>query len=261
MKVMITGVYGLIAGALYKHLAQSPDTYDVYGLARRRQDSERVADGEGVDVPEDKFTLSDMSDLDVLVKAFDGMDVVVHLAADPSGQGGWESVLKSNIVGAHNVLEACRLAKVPRIVNASSIQASMGYGRTEPYKSFAAGTYEGERPIVDHTMPTRPMNIYASSKVWGEALGRTYADVHGLSVLCVRIGWVTKEDKPRPNGASIWCSQHDIVAIHECCINAPEDVRYGIFYGMSDNQYRWVDIDYAREVIGYSPQDRAEDRM
>ncbi|MBT4138131.1 MAG: NAD(P)-dependent oxidoreductase, partial [Candidatus Latescibacteria bacterium] len=109
MKVMITGVYGLIAGALYKHLAQSPDTYDVYGLARRRQDSERVADGEGVDVPEDKFTLSDMSDLDVLVKAFDGMDVVVHLAADPSGQGGWESVLKSNIVGAHNVLEACRL--------------------------------------------------------------------------------------------------------------------------------------------------------
>lgn len=260
MKVMITGVYGLIAGALYKHLAQSPDKYDVYGLARRRQDSELVADGEGVDVPENKFTLSDMSDLDVLVKAFEGMDVVVHLAADPSGQGGWESVLKSNIVGAHNVLEACRLAKVPRIVNASSIQASSGYGRIEPYKSFAAGTYEGERPIVDHTMPTRPMNIYASSKVWGEALGRTYADVHGLSVLCVRIGWVTKEDKPRPNGAAIWCSQRDIVAIHECCINAPEDVRYGIFYGMSDNKYRWVDIDHAREVLGYVPQDRAEDR-
>jgi nucleoside-diphosphate-sugar epimerase len=259
MKVMITGVYGLIAGALYKHLSQLPQ-YDVYGLARRRQDSERVADGEGVDVPEDKFTLSDMSDVDVLIDAFKGMDVVVHLAADPSGGGGWESVLKSNIVGAHNVFEACRLAGVPRIVNASSIQASSGYRTIEPYKSFAEGTYKGERPIVDHTMPTRPMNIYASSKVWGEALGRTYADVHGLSVLCVRIGWVVKEDKPRPNGADIWCSIRDIVAIHECCINAPKDVRYGIFYGMSDNQYRWVDVDHARKVLGFVPQDRAEDR-
>jgi nucleoside-diphosphate-sugar epimerase len=261
MKVMITGVYGLIAGALYKHLAKSPDQYDVYGAARRRQDSERVADGEGVDVPLGKFTLSDLSSIEELTQAFKGMDVVVHLAADPSGQGGWESVLKSNIVGAHNVLEACRLAGVPRIVNASSIQASSGYRRIEPYKSFAEGTYEGERPIVDHTMPTRPMNLYASSKVWGEALARTYSDVHGLSVLCVRIGWVVKEDKPRPNGADVWCSQADIVAIHECCINAPQSVRYGIFYGMSDNQYRWVDLDHARKVIGYVPQDRAEDRM
>lgn len=261
MKVMITGVYGLIAGALYKHLVQSPNQYDVYGLARRRQDSERVAEGEGVDVPEEKFTLSDLSTVDELVAAFEGMDVVVHLAADPSGQGGWESVLKSNIVGAYNAFEACRLAGVKRVVYASSIQASSGYRRIEPYKSFVEGDGLGERPIVDHTMPTRPMNIYASSKVWGEGLGRTYADVHGVSVLCVRIGWVVKEDKPRPNGADIWCSQRDIVAIHECCINAPEDVRYGIFYGMSDNAKRWVDIDYARQVLGYEPQDRAEDRM
>ena len=258
MKVMITGVYGLIAGALYKHLAQSPDRYDVYGLARRRQDSERVAEG---DVPPEKFTLSDMSDLGVLTRAFEGMDVVVHLAADPSGQGGWNSVLQSNIIGAYNVLEGCRLAGVPRIVNASSIQASSGYGRIEPYKSFSEGKSTGERPIVDHTMPTRPMNIYASSKVWGEALGRTYSELHGLSVLCVRIGWVVKEDRPRPNGASVWCSQRDIVSIHECCINAPSDVRYGIFYGMSDNKTRWVDLEHAKKVLGYVPQDRAEDRM
>ena len=261
MKVMITGVYGLIAGALYKHLAASPDKYDVYGLARRRQDSERVAEGEGVDVPEEKFTLSDMSDMDQLVKAFEGMDVVVHLAADPSGAGGWESVLKSNIIGAYNTFEACRLAGVKRIVSASSIQTSFGYRTEEPFKSFADGKADGERPIVDHTMPTRPMNIYASSKAWGEGLGRTYADVHGLSVLCMRIGWVVKEDRPRDRGADIWCSIRDIVDIHERAINAPEEVRFDIFYGMSDNKYRWVDIDHAREVLGFVPQDRAEDRM
>ena len=260
-RVMITGVYGLIAGAVYQHLIQSPDRYDVYGLARRRQDSDRVAEDRVLTVPNEKFVLSDMQDLEQVTEAMQGMDVVVHFAADPSGQSGWESVLHSNIMGAYNVFEACRLAGVKRIVYASSIQASSGYRREEPYASVAGGQLEGEKPIVDHTMPTRPMNMYASSKVWGEAVSRVYADVHGLSCLCIRIGWVVKEDyPPRPDSGDIWCSQRDIVALTTCCIDAPEDVRFDIFYGMSDNQNRWVDIAHAREVVGYVPQDRAEDR-
>lgn len=30
---------------------------------------------------------------------------------------------------------------------------------------------------------------------------------------------------------------------------------FDIFCAVSDNQYRWVDIDHAREVVGYVPQD------
>ena len=262
-KVMVTGVYGLIAGAIYKQLAKSPDKYDVYGLARRRQDSERVAAGGGVDVPKDKFTMSDLQDMAVLKRAFEGMDAVVHMAADPSGQGGWESVLKSNIIGLYNTLEACRQVGVPRVVYASSIQASSGYRREEPYASYVRGERPiGSAPMVTHTMPTRPMNIYASSKVWGEALSRTYSEIHGLSCLCIRIGWVVHEDKPpRAEAADMWCSLRDIVALTECCVNASDDVRYGIFYGMSDNKYRWVDIETARKVVGYVPRDRGEDRI
>ena len=40
-KVLITGVFGLIAGAVYRHLRTQPDRYDLYGLARRSQLSER----------------------------------------------------------------------------------------------------------------------------------------------------------------------------------------------------------------------------
>ena len=36
-------------------------------------------------------------------------------------------------------------------------------------------------------------------------------------------------------------------------------VRFDIFYGMSNNDYRGTDIEHARQVIGYEPQDRAED--
>ena len=41
-KVLITGVFGLIAGAVYRHLRTQPDRYDLYGLARRSQLSERA---------------------------------------------------------------------------------------------------------------------------------------------------------------------------------------------------------------------------
>ena len=44
-------------------------------------------------------------------------------------------------------------------------------------------------------------------------------------------------------------------------MNAPEDIRYDVYYGMSDNVDRWVDIESAREMIGYVARDRAEDRI
>ena len=40
---------------------------------------------------------------------------------------------------------------------------------------------------------------------------------------------------------------------------APEGVRYALFSGLSDNEHHWADIEHAREVVGYIPQDRAED--
>ena len=264
-KIMVTGVFGLIAGAIYNKLVSQPDKYDVYGLARRRQDSDRVAPDRVIDVPEEKFTLSDMQDLDQMAAVFEGMDCVIHMAADPSGANGWESVLKSNIIGGYHAFEACRLAGVSRIVYASSIQASSGYkAYEEPYRSITAMAFDkvpDPIPMVTKDMPTRPTNIYASSKVWGESVGRFYSDVHGLSCLCIRIGWVLGEDKPaRENAKDIWCSQRDIVEISERCVNAPESLRYDIFYGMSDNQYRWVDIEDAGAKIGYVARDRAEDR-
>ncbi len=265
IKVMVTGVYGLIAGEIYKRLQAAPDRYDVYALARRRQPSDRVAEGRALDVPDEKFVLSDLSDLDGVRQAVDGLDVVVHMAADPRPEASFERILNSNLIGTYNVFEACRLAGVKRVVYASSVQATLGYRTDAPYRLIAEGRFDevpADFPIVTRAWAPRPQNIYACSKVWGEALARSYADVHGLSCICLRIGWVVAEDRPpAPNSQDIWCSQRDIVQLTERCINAPESVRFDIFYGMSNNDYRWVDIDHAREVVGYVPQDRAEDHL
>ena len=260
-KVLITGVHGLIAGVVYKRLTEAPGRYEVYGLARRRQPSERVAEGGAVDIPEERFHLADLSDFEAVKRAVEGMAVVVHMAADASGRQGFQSILPNNIKGAYHVFEACRLAGVKRVIFASSNQVCHGYRRKEPYGAIYDGRFEDvpeDIPMVTHESPTWPQNLYAGSKVWGESLARAYAHRHDMSCICLRIGWVVAEDRPpRPTGT--WCSQRDIAQLVERCIDAPESVRFDIFYGVSDNRYRWVDIEHARETIGYAPQDRGED--
>ena len=82
-----------------------------------------------------------------------------------------------------------------------------------------------------------------ATKVWTESISRDYAYRHGMSILCVRIGQMER-DRPRPpHGANIYVSQRDIVQIFGRCINAPDDLRFDIFYGMSNNDLRWVDIE------------------
>jgi NAD+ dependent glucose-6-phosphate dehydrogenase len=262
-KVLITGAYGLVGNVVYGHLAQDPEAYDVYGTARRRHPSERVNRAQMHEIPEDKFFLVDLTDREGMQRAVRGMDAVVHMAADPSGEDGWNSILNSNITGAYDLFEACHLAGVKRIIFASSVQVNFGF---ELGMSHRAGLDRRASPDilpVTHQQVTRPANLYAASKVWGEALAYVYAHRHEMSCICVRIGWVTAEDRPPvhefPWASRVWCSQRDIAQLVERCICAPPSLRFDVFYGISDNRVRFADIEHAREVVGYAPQDRAED--
>ena len=64
-KVLITGVYGLIGSGVYERHSALPDAYEVHGLARRRDPSDRVAAEKRIEIPDERFTLSDQSDLAV----------------------------------------------------------------------------------------------------------------------------------------------------------------------------------------------------
>lgn len=260
-RVLVTGATGQIGNAVYMRLKEQPDKYDAYALDRSGEFSARVPGSWVLDIPDDKFHHCDLTDMEDLRKAVRGMDVVAHLAADPSPRS-WESVLNSNVIGAYNIFEACRLEGVERIVVASSITLGDGFREIEPYKAIHEKRYEDvppDFPKVTKDIPAEPRGLYAASKVWAESLARVYAHRYGMSCLVIRIGQVER-DRPRPpQGASIFVSVRDIVQIWERCINADPALRFDVFWGMSNNDWRWVDIDHAREVLGYKPQDRAED--
>ncbi len=261
LKVLVTGATGQVGYLVYSKLMADPERYEVYGLDRKQEPSDRVPGSWSLDLPRDRFAVCDLSDFDAVREAVSGMDVVAHLGADPEGRE-WDSVLNNNIIGTYNVFEASRQAGVGRVVGASSIMVSEGHRQQEPYRAMMERRHEDvpdEFAMISPSIPAEPTGIYAASKVWLESLARVYSSQHGMSCICIRIGQVER-DRPRPpQGADIYVSQRDITQIWQRAIDAPESVRFGVFYGMSDNRYRWTDIEEAKEVLGYVPEDRAED--
>ncbi len=183
------------------------------------------------------------------------------MAAEPGGNE-WDRILPNNLAGAYNVFEACRQAGVERIVFASSVMVHYGHFAEDPFKALREGRFaevpdDFERLTQDDR--PRPTTLYAASKVWGEALGSYYAEVHGLSCLCLRVGWVVAENRPRPHyGYSAWCSHRDICQLVQRCLEAPPELKFDIFYGFSNNRYAFADLEHTRQVLGYEPQDSAD---
>ena len=246
-KVLITGMSGLIGGLLRRHL-EAVGGYGLSALNRSRV--------EGVGCFQ-----ADIADLEAIEPAFSGKDVVVHLAAQMDGNN-WEGQLSGNLIGTYNVYEAARRAGVKRVIFASSGLTIRGYTRMEPYKAIFEGRYEDvprEFPKITHEM-VRPQEIYGAAKVWGEALGRHFSDAYGLSVLCVRIGQVRSDDRPHTvHDYSALLSHRDVATILHKCIDAPDDLKYDIFFATSNNRWTYRDLEHPRKVLGWVPQDSADD--
>ena len=255
-RVVVTGANGLIGRMVLDAWRQSGQ-YDAVGLAR--------SEGPYTDI------LTDTSDLDALVAAFGGANTVVHLAGSSAVSSSWEDVLESNIIGLRNVFEAARIAGVPRVVFSSSNHA---VGTFETANSPQIWEIDDPRQI-DETSEIMPDSLYGVSKAYGEALARYYVDHHGMEAVCLRIGGVTGSDAPtnprnlwhpdrdaeagireaRMRVRAVWLSERDCIQLIERSIEA--DVRWALVYGISDNPRKLWDIDHAREVLGYEPQDAA----
>ena len=245
-KVLVTGLAGKIGSIIRKNLSTK---YELSGLDLKT-------------VPGYPTVVANLSDYDKIVPAFEGIDTVVHLAADPNHQGSWESNLEHNIVGTRNVYEAARNGGANRVIFASSNHA-VGFHplKDNPYKQI----YDGDFKNIRQPMPPlttnmiRPDGYYGVSKAFGESLGSYFHDEYGLSVICIRIGWVMEPDDPTfaPSALSLWMSHHDTAKVIERSIDAPESVGYATVYGMSDNTYGIWDLEPGKNIIGYEPDDNA----
>jgi uronate dehydrogenase len=185
------------------------------------------------------FVKADVSKMADAMRITKGVDAIVHLGGY-SVEGSWEAILQANIIGCYNVFEAARRNGVKRILF--------------PTSNHAVGFYRRDETI-DHRVYPRPDSRYGVSKVFGEALGRLYADKYGMEFLMMRIGNVNPVpiDKRR---LSIWFSPRDLAQLVTIGIEHP-DIRFEIVYGVSRNKRSWYDNSNAYR-LGYKPQDDSE---
>ena len=111
-----------------------------------------------------RFFIGDVRDKDRLCRALDGIDFVVHAAATkivPTAEYDPFECVKTNVIGAMNLIDACIDKKVKRIVSLSTDKASS------------------------------PANLYGATKLTSDRLfvsGNSYSGSHDTSFSVVRYG-------------------------------------------------------------------------
>ena len=233
--VLITGAGGNIGRKLRAHL-EGAGRYDLRLL----------------DLNPNKDPAVQTADLSVYdetwAKTFDGVDTVIHVAADPSPWAGWGRVQQLNLDLLFNVVAAAHKSGVRRIVFASSNYVVSGY------------RFKPDRLTAD--LEPKPINPYGASKLVGERLGKMYSDRYGLSFIAFRIGvcqrhhdnrfgpWIPFSDW----GQKMWVSDRDLCNAFQAAID-DKHVRFGVYNLVSNNPgMRW-DLEPLRRDLKFTPQD------
>lgn len=220
----------------------------------------------------DAINAVNIAEADTLAGQFDGLDAVIHLAAVHRGNPPFEAVLRANILGTYNVVEEAVRAGVKRVVFASTnhVQNGLAVGDLGNMGAMSAEFAASGRRLTARDDPA-PDSFYGVSKLCGEDLGRYYAlYLKKIAFIALRIGWSAPAD-PRAaplekvmsapeverHYRALFMSERDTVQLFDCALKT--DRRFFVGYGTSDNSQPIFDLVETKEVLGYAPQDNADD--
>lgn len=225
LKLAIVGGSGRVGTALRKELV--PKVHSIVVIGRSKPDD--LAANE-------TFVEADMSEVDKMRAAFEGVDGVIHMAGIPK-EAPLEDIVQVNVIGTNNVYEAARLAGVPRVILGSSNHA-IGYYPTDTQ--------------VSGTSQMRPDGLYGLSKCWTELVAGLYFDKYGVRSLIIRIGNAGKQPKT-VRSLEVWVSAADLCQLTLIGLTHP-DVDATTVFGVSAGGGSWWDNSAATK-LGYTPRD------
>ena len=157
-KILITGGTGSLGKALTKTILLNwPDVKKLVIYSRDEQKQFQMAqEFSDKQYPQIRYLLGDVRDQDRLVRAFQGIDIVIHAAAMKHvhlAEYNPDECIKTNIGGAQNVIHASLQTSVSNVVALSTDKACAPinlYGATKltSDKLFvAANNIKGNNPI------------------------------------------------------------------------------------------------------------------
>lgn len=172
MKILVTGGAGFIGsfmvGTLLKE-GHEVTAYDNLFLGRREYLSAYEQDKHF------QFIEADLLDTEKVKEAMQGIEVVIHLAANSDISYGAKYTdvdLRNGTIATYNVLEAMRLCNVKKIIFAST---SAVYGDTG-----------GDFAIPESYGPLFPISLYGASKLACEGLVTAFCHNFGMTAWIYR---------------------------------------------------------------------------
>jgi len=156
--ILITGGTGSLGKALTKHILNKyPEVKRLVIYSRDEQKQFQMAqEFSNSEFPQIRYFIGDVRDKERLIRAFQGVDYVIHAAAMKHvhiAEYNPDECIKTNIGGAENVVDACFKTKVERVVALSTDKACAPinlYGATKLTSDklfIAANNIKGDKPI------------------------------------------------------------------------------------------------------------------
>jgi len=175
MRVLITGITGMVGSHLAEYILDNHLSVEVHGLIRWRSPLDNIRDILS------KITLhqGDLRDLNSLVLLLRNVkpDWIFHLAAQSYVTSSFDApaeTIHTNVIGTVNLLDAVRITEIdPKIHVCSSSEV---YGQVR----------EDKIPIRE-TNPFRPASPYAVSKVGEDMIALQYFLSYGLKTVRTRM--------------------------------------------------------------------------
>jgi dTDP-glucose 4,6-dehydratase len=176
VRLLITGGAGFIGSNFIRHWLRGHARDEVVNLDALTYAGDRVslADVEADHAPRYRFVHGDIADSSVVERVIrDGPpDIIVNFAAESHNSRAVvdpTSFTRTNVVGTHTLLEAARLASVPRFHHISTC---------EVYGDLALDS--GER--FSESSAYRPRTPYNASKAAADLMVRAYHETYGMAV-------------------------------------------------------------------------------
>lgn len=163
MKALVSGATGFLGGTLTRRLKNM--NWDITALGRN---TSKLDELEALGIKAEQV---DLKDKDGLYNAFKDQEIVFHCAAFPSPWGNYEKFYQANVIGTRNVVQACEINKVKRLVHVSTPSIYFDYN---------------SRINVKETDPLpEPASNYAATKLLAEEeIDKAFAN--GLETITIR---------------------------------------------------------------------------
>ena len=172
-KILITGAAGFIGShlseSLYKKFNKSNFIlYDKITYAANKYYLKKIIKKQNV-----KFIKKDLLNSKILEKNLKKVDLAINVAAESHVDNSFGNSLlftKTNTLGTHCFLEACRKQKVKKIIHVSTDEV---YGENL-YKAFSEEQF------------LNPTNPYSASKAGADMMVNAYKKSYNLNIVTIR---------------------------------------------------------------------------